>query len=137
MDELNVYTDGGSRGNPGMSAIGVLICGKDGKILKQHSEFLGRGTNNTAEYTALIKALKIAGKLSGGIINCFSDSQLMVRQLTGMYKVKNYSLKKLFLEVKDLEKKFEEVNYIHVNRENKKITIVDKLVNEMLDTIKK
>jgi len=136
IDELNVYTDGGSRGNPGMSAIGILICDKEGKILKKHSEFLGRGTNNTAEYTALVKALKMANKLSGGIVNCFSDSELMVRQLTGMYKVKNYSLKKLFLEAKELEKKFKEVNYIHVHRENKNITIVDKLVNEMLDSVK-
>ena len=132
--KIYVYTDGGSRGNPGPGAVGVLVCDTKGRVLCKKGEYIGETTNNRAEYTALIKALEVSKKYCKIEVNCFSDSQLMVRQLNGEYKVKNYYIKKLFTEVKKLEKNFKKVDYQHVPRENKQIKIVDRLLNKELDS---
>ena len=133
LKKIFVYTDGGSRGNPGPSGIGILITDENRNIIYKHGEYIGEATNNQAEYTALIKALKNASQHFHGEASCFSDSELMVRQLTGKYKVKNSGIKKLFLKVKKLEKKFEKISYTHVYRENRNIVVVDMLLNEALD----
>jgi len=88
--KLQTYTDGGSRGNPGLSAIGVLVCNEKGEILVEHSEVLGEATNNIAEYRALIEGLRRAKELGGTELHCFLDSELVVKQLRGEYKLKNY-----------------------------------------------
>jgi len=134
LKKISIYTDGGSRGNPGNSAIGIIIIDSK-KIIYKHGEYIGKATNNKAEYTALIKALKKASELFHEEVSCFSDSELMIKQLNGEYRVINPDIKKLFLEVKKLEENFERVTYFHVTRENKNIIIVDGIVNKVLDEV--
>jgi len=82
LKKISIYTDGGSRGNPGNSAIGIIIIDSK-KIIYKHGEYIGKATNNKAEYTALIKALKKASELFHEEVSCFSDSELMIKQLNG------------------------------------------------------
>ena len=133
MNKLTIYTDGGSRGNPGPGAIGILILDDKSNIVKEHKEFIGHTTNNRAEYTAMIKALELAKTHSKKEIICFSDSLLIVKQLSGEWKVKEKELLTLFQKVKQLEKNFESVSYNHVRRDNKYIKRADELVNEEMD----
>ena len=133
MSELFIYTDGGSRGNPGKSAIGVVIFGKDEKILIEYKEFIGLGTNNQAEYKAIIKALELAKKFDGKMLHLFSDSELVIKQLKGLYKVKNPDLSNLYEKIKILVKDYEKVNYSNVKRSNKYVSLADSLVNRAMD----
>jgi len=133
--KIFVYTDGGSRGNPGHSAIGILITDSDERIIYKHGEYIGEATNNISEYTALIKALKNSSENFHGEVSCFSDSELMIKQLNGEYKVRNPDIKERFLRIKELEKEFEKIEYTHVRRENKNIIIVDGIVNKVLDEV--
>lgn len=131
--DLVIYTDGASRNNPGNAAIGYLIIsGK--KELEKGSEYLGVATNNQAEYRALIKALKEARKYNPDKITCYSDSNLMINQLKGDWKVKEPQLKDLHSNIKELEKKFKKVHYKHVRRDNSGIQKCDKQANEALDS---
>jgi len=131
---LHVYTDGGSRGNPGNGAIAFAIYDDKGKLLKEKSESIGICTNNVAEYKALIAALEEASNYCQGEIFCFSDSEFMVKQLNGKNKVRKKHIKKLYLKVKDLEKTFESVIYSHLPRENSRISKADRLVNKELNS---
>ena len=133
VENLHVYTDGGSRGNPGPSAIGIVLLDENENVIHTHKECIGEGTSNQAEYKALIKALQLARTYCSKKVSCVSDSELLVRQLTGVYGVKNEKLTRLFDEIKKLEKAFDEVTYTHVRREHKFIVIADRLVNEALD----
>ena len=133
IENLHVYTDGGSRGNPGPSAIGIVFVDENENIIDIHKECTGEGTNNQAEYTALIKALELATGHCRRKISCFSDSELMVKQLNGSYRIKKERLRNLFYKVKEKEKAFDEVIYNHKRRENKFIAVADKLVNSALD----
>jgi len=128
-----VYIDGASRGNPGPSGIGVVVLDEEGKVLLEHYEFLGSGyTNNQAEYAALIKALEICSTIfPKGVVHVFSDSELLVKQLTGRYKVRSQGLKELFRSAKEMERSFSRVCYHHVSRElNKR---ADELANKAID----
>ncbi len=128
----NVYIDGASRGNPGLAGIGIVIVQpKLHKKIMQYREFIGIATNNQAEYKALIKALKLLRDLGASRAKIFSDSQLLVKQLRGEYKVRNPELKKLFNEVKKREKFFESIEYKHIPRE--KNYHADRLANEAID----
>ena len=130
-----IYTnsDGGSRGNPGQGAIGVIVR-KDGEILTRYSAKIGKFvTNNVAEYEALIKALELASKYTKDGLTCFLDSELIVKQLLGEYRVRNPTLLKLFLKVQKLQENFKTIQYKHVSRWNKFQQIVDGLLNEELD----
>ncbi len=129
-----IYTnsDGGARGNPGPAAIGVIVR-KNGEILTKYSSKIGKTTNNVAEYKALIKALELASKQTDKEITCLLDSELVVKQLMGEYRVRNHSLMELFLKVQRLQEKFEKVRYLHVSRWNKFQVIADGLLNEELD----
>lgn len=130
-----IYTnsDGGARGNPGPGAIGVIIR-RDEEILTKFSAKIGKYiTNNVAEYEALIKALELASKFTQEEITCVLDSELVVKQLLGEYKVKNPGLIPLFLKVQKLQENFKKIKYVHVNRENKFQVIVDELLNNELD----
>ena len=131
---LYVYSDGGSRGNPGPSALGVVILNEAKKQVASHKKFIGRCTNNQAEYKAAIRALEIAASLSSGEISCYIDSELVVRQLNGIYRIKNEKLKNLHKILKEREKPFEKVTYTHVKRTNPYIKKADRLVNEALDS---
>ncbi|MBL7147762.1 MAG: ribonuclease HI family protein [Nanoarchaeota archaeon] len=130
---LHIYTDGGSRGNPGPSAIGIVFFDEDKNKIAEYKECIGECTNNQAEYKALIKALELATAYCRKKILCFLDSELVVKQLSGAYKIKNEELRRLFYILKDREKPFEEVIYNHVRRTNQFISCADKLVNEALD----
>mgnify|MGYP001582758422 CR=1 FL=1 len=129
-----IYTnsDGGSRGNPGLGAIGVLVRRND-SIIETYSEKIGKVTNNVAEYRALIKALELARKHTEEKLVCFLDSQLIVRQLLGEYRVKNPELMKLFLQVQKLQENFKKIKYIHVSRWDTFQQIVDNILNMELD----
>lgn len=133
LKKLIVFTDGGARGNPGPGAIGILVLDKDGKTIARHSEFLGRTTNNQAEYSALIKALEICQKKNGTEIELHSDSELLVKQMNLEYKVREARLKELFGKAKQEEKKFQRVSYTHETRLHTNIRIVDKMLNAELD----
>lgn len=135
--KILVYTDGASRNNQLAGArsagIGYRICGSDGRVLEQHAEAIGPNTNNEAEYLAIIKALQAAAKYSKGEVALHSDSELVVNQLKGKYKIKKAHLLELYERVKMEEKKFKRVSYSHVPRENQNITAVDLLINIELD----
>ena len=126
-------SDGGARGNPGPGAIGVIV--RDGeKILTKYSAHIGKlVTNNVAEYEALIKALELASKFTNDELTCFLDSELVVNQLLGKYKVRNANLLPLFLKVQKLQENFKKIKYQHVSRWDKFQQIVDGLLNEELD----
>ncbi len=130
-----IYTnsDGGARGNPGPGAIGVIVR-DDEKILTQYSAKIGKFvTNNVAEYEALIKALELASRFTKDEITCVLDSELVVKQLLGEYKVRNPHLLPLFLKVQKLQENFHKIKYKHVSREDKFQVIVDELLNRELD----
>lgn len=130
MNNFTLYTDGGSRGNPGHSAIGYL-CYKNGKLVFKNSEYIGINTNNFAEYTALIKGLGEAHKQNIKTITCFLDSELVVKQLNNIYKVKNENIIPLYKKVVDIKSKFNKVTFIHIVRSKNKEA--DALVNEALN----
>ena len=134
MSRIYVYTDGASRGNPGPGAIAFIIINEDNEIVKKHVHFIGRCTNNIAEYRALISALERARKI-GKEVTCFSDSKLLIKQMKGEYKVKKPHIKELFERAKKLEGDFDMVEYVHVRRTNHGIKIVDGMVNKILDKI--
>lgn len=130
-----IYTnsDGGARGNPGPGAIGILVR-DEGKILSKWSMKIGKlVTNNVAEYEALIKALEIASKHTDKELTCNLDSELVVNQLLGKYKVRDPRLMELFLRVQKLQERFRSVTYVHVSREDVFQKIVDEMLNEELD----
>jgi len=133
LNKIHVYTDGASRGNPGPSAIGVVIYDENKNVLEEYKECIGDTTNNTAEYKALIKALELSAAHCRREVCCFLDSELVVRQLSGRYRIKAKHLLELFYVLKDREKAFDKVIYNHVRRTNKFICRADKLVNDALD----
>ena len=129
---FTLHTDGGARGNPGPSAIGGVLLDPSDEKIAEFSEFTGISTNNVAEYTALIKGLSIAFTNRARNLNCFLDSELVVKQLNGQYKVKSPGLKILFEKVIDLKNKFDSISFTHIRRD--KNFKADKLVNKALDS---
>lgn len=129
-----IYTnsDGGSRGNPGPGAIGVLVR-KDESILSMYSEKIGKVTNNVAEYVGLIRALQLASTYTKDEVTCIVDSELIIKQLLGKYRVKNENLLKLFLKVQKLQENFNKISYVHVKRNNEFQKMVDFLLNVEFD----
>jgi ribonuclease HI len=132
MFKLVIYTDGGARGNPGPAAIGVVIYDEAGtNVIKQLGEHIGDSTNNHAEYMALIRGLNEAVAMGARRVDFYLDSELVVKQLLGKYKIREENLQKLAGEALRLARNFESVEYFHVPREKNKLA--DKLVNEALD----
>ena len=117
---ITLYTDGSSLGNPGKAGVGIVIYNEDNKVIKRVAKFIGIATNNVAEYMALIYALEEALHLKARKVECFLDSELLVRQLEGIYKVKDSKLKLLYHQVRHLESFFENVNFHHIGREKNK-----------------
>ena len=128
---LHLYTDGGARGNPGPAGIGAILKDDNGLIAKD-SQFIGRATNNEAEYKALILGLGLAKRYDPKRLICFLDSELVASQLNGRYKIKNGRLRSLVLEIKTLEQQFPEVVYQYIPRSQNKEA--DRLVNEVIDS---
>lgn len=129
--QLKIFTDGGARGNPGPAAIGVVIYDKNDKILFKRGKYIGETTNNQAEYQAIVLALEKSASLKAAELEFFLDSELVVKQLAGEYKVRDENLAKQFLKVWNLKNKFKKVTFRHVRRE--KNTVADALVNQALD----
>lgn len=130
--KLVINTDGGARGNPGPAGIGVVIQTVDGKVLEKFGKYLGDNkTNNQAEYTAILEAMKAAMRLGGTHLEFRMDSELAVRQLNHIYKVKNAELQQLFLEIKNLQTQFSRVTFAHIPRAQN--SAADTLVNEAID----
>lgn len=129
--ELTLYSDGGSRGNPGPSASGFALLNNNGDVIIKKGVYLGVTTNNQAEYHSLKLGLEEAKKLQAQTVNVFMDSQLVIRQMQGIYKVKNRDLWPIYTAIKDLITTFKRVNFQHVPRELNKIA--DGAVNEALD----
>jgi len=138
MKKIIIYTDGGSRGNPGPSAIGVVFCNEKGEVIKEYSQYLGDNlTNNQAEYRAVTFALKkfkqVFGKklAKSSEVEIKSDSELLVKQLQGFYKILEPEIQKLFITVWNLRIDFKKIKFTLISREkNKK---ADSLLNEVLE----
>ena len=128
---VHIYTDGGARGNPGPAASGAVVKDLEGNLLANVMKYLGKTTNNQAEYTAIVIGLERAVKLGATQVSLFMDSELATKQLKGEYRVKDPEIAKRFLEVKNLLHKFDRVTFTHVRREKNKEA--DALVNMCLD----
>lgn len=131
--KLRIYSDGGARGNPGPSAIGVVICDDKGNLIQEHKETIGEGTNNVAEYTGVITGLDLAKKLGAKEVDYYVDSELVCHQLNGKYKIKAPHILVLYKKVKERYPHFEKITFTHVPREHEMLRWADKLVNEALD----
>ena len=129
---LMIHIDGGSRGNPGPAGAGVVIRSADDKtILFQAGYFLGRATNNIAEYRGLLEALRQAQRLKARKVDVYSDSELLVRQMNGQYRVKNAFLKPLFEQARRLAGEFQRFSIVHVYRQSN--ALADKLANQAMN----
>ena len=126
-----LFTDGGARGNPGPAAYGFVLEAEDGTVLAAEGETIGVATNNVAEYSALIAGLRRALELAVPEVEVVSDSELLVKQMTGVYRVKNEALRELSLEAARLARQIGSVSYRAVRREHNELA--DRLVNEALD----
>ena len=129
--KLTVYTDGGSRNNPGPAATGVVVKDASGKVLAAYGEYLGKQTNNYAEYMAMISALKKAAELGATEVECVADSKLVIEQLKGNWKVKEPTLQKLWLQAWNLLHGFKRYSLAHTLRAGNKEA--DAEVNKVLD----
>jgi ribonuclease HI len=130
------YTDGASRGNPGPAGVGVLLFDENGEKLLQDYRFIGESTNNEAEYRALLLALDRAFEITPDGIECFMDSELLVRQLNGEYAVKSEKLARFHDEVRAKAARFASVTFTHVPREHPRLQLADRLANRAIDEAK-
>ena len=133
--KLIIYTDGASRGNPGSASYGFTISDENRKLLHEEGEYIGKTTNNVAEYTGVIAALKFVKEKYGDKlpvkIDLFADSKLLAEQLSGRYKIKHPNLRPLFDQIKILEMELGSILYTHVPRDKNKEA--DRLANKALD----
>jgi ribonuclease HI len=129
--KARLFTDGGARGNPGPAAYAYVLEAPDGTVLAAHGETIGVATNNVAEYSALVEGLRKAAELQVDELEVISDSELIVNQMRGSYKVKKEALKELWREAMRLATAFDKITYKAVLREHNELA--DRLVNEALD----
>jgi len=131
--KARLFTDGGARGNPGPAAYGFVLESEDGTVLAAEGEAIGTATNNVAEYSGLIAGLEKAIELHVPQVEVVSDSELMVKQMRGEYRVKNEALRELYDEATALARRLGNVEYRHVKRAHNELA--DKLVNDALDAL--
>lgn len=131
LDTAKLFTDGGSRGNPGPSATGVVILDLEDNVVKKSSQYLGVTTNNQAEYQALKEGLELAGTIGIKELAVYMDSELIVKQINGIYKIKNPDLLPVYKDVKSLAENFQKISFTHVPRALNKLA--DEMVNKCLD----
>ena len=129
MHKLTLYTDGGARGNPGPAGIGVVIL-DNGKTVKEYGEYIGEGTNNQAEYRALLSGLETIKEMGATEVDIFMDSELIVKQIKGEYKVRDQNLADIYLKVHNLLIGFK-YSITHIRREKNKLA--DAMVNNAID----
>ncbi len=130
---VHIFIDGASRGNPGPASIGVLLLDTAGGTLKEYGRRIGEATNNVAEYTALLEALRLAKELGASVLKVHSDSQLLVRQFNGDYRVKSAHLLDYLKRIMKLRGDFKSVELLHVPREQNRRA--DRLANRALDEV--
>ena len=130
---VRLFTDGGARGNPGPAAAAYVLEAEDGTVLAAEGEAIGTATNNVAEYRALLAGLEKAAELGLDRVEVVSDSELLVKQMRGEYKVKNAALRELWEEGQQLARRVGRVEYTAVRREHNELA--DRLVNEALDRL--
>lgn len=130
--DIMLVTDGASRGNPGPASVAFAIY-RDGEPIEEHAEPIGRATNNEAEYRALIAGLEAAARHTGGVVEHVSDSELLVKQLEGLYDINAANLSPLVELVEEAARRFRGLEHTHVNRDDERIEHVDALANEALD----
>jgi ribonuclease HI len=130
--KARLFTDGGARGNPGPAAFAYVLEAEDGTVLASEGRRIGIATNNVAEYRGLLAGLEKAVELAVPEVEVVSDSELLVKQMRGEYRVKNAALQDLSLEAARLARKLAKVEYRHVAREHNELA--DRLVNEALDS---
>jgi len=133
MSRITVNVDGGARGNPGPAAIGVVVRDDEGEVLEELGEKIGEATNNVAEYKALLRGIELAAVHGATDLELVGDSELVVRQVEGRYKVKNAGIKPLHAEVKRALRDFDSWSIRHVRRESN--ADADRLVNQALDGV--
>ena len=131
--KARLWTDGGARGNPGPAAFAYVLETDDGTVLDARGEAIGVATNNVAEYSALVAGLERAVEAGISELEVRSDSELMVKQMRGEYRVKNRDLQSLFLDASRAAREIGRVTYTHVRREHNELA--DRLVNEALDSV--
>lgn len=131
MAEFKVYIDGASRGNPGESGVGVVVCDASGKIIKEFSKYIGIATNNQAEYCALISALDVTNDFKDDILTFYVDSEVLYKHLTGEYRIRDKNLKMFFDRAMKSLKGFKKVNFEWIPREKNKIA--DKLSQKAIN----
>jgi len=129
--KARLFTDGGARGNPGPAAYGFVLETDDGTVLAAEGQAIGVATNNVAEYSGLVAGLRKALELHVPEVEVVSDSELLVKQMRGEYRVKNEALRALFVEASTLARNLQGVEYRHVKRAHNELA--DRLVNEALD----
>ncbi len=129
--KLKVYTDGGSRGNPGPGGLGVVLFNEKDKVVGKYKKFLGKVTNNEAEYAGILYGLKKAKKQGADKVDMYMDSLLAQKQLNGEYKIKDKNLGKYFVKIWNLKHSFSKVRFFHIPRE--KNQLADNLVNKAID----
>ena len=129
--KIELYVDGGARGNPGPAAGGYVIMDSEGNVIRSEGFFLGEATNNIAEYSALLKGLESVREIDVREIDIFSDSELVVKQIIGEYRVKNRAIGEIYLRVQQVLLSFDRWQIRHIPREEN--THADRLVNEALD----
>ncbi|MFA4936764.1 MAG: ribonuclease HI family protein [Patescibacteria group bacterium] len=131
IKKIIVRADGGSRGNPGPAAIGVVLEDESGNLIREFGKYIGETTNNQAEYQALFAGLEEAKKHGATEVKCYLDSELVVKQLNREYKIKDANLGKWFIKIWNISQKFTKVTYTHILRgQNKR---ADWLLNQILD----
>lgn len=133
-EKIQIFTDGGARGNPGPAGIGVYVRNGEGTEIKKFGAKIGETTNNVAEYRAVLKGFEIANEVGAKDLEFFVDSQLVAFQITGKYRVKTPHIKVLFDQVREKIRSFNQVTFTHVPREHEGIRVADRLVNEALDS---
>lgn len=131
IDKLIIYTDGGARGNPGPAGIGAVLKNENGEIVAEISEYIGETTNNQAEYRAVAAAIAKARELGAEELNFYLDSELVVKQINGEYKVKNKDLAPLFVKIYNARQGFKKTTFRHIPRE--KNGEADRLANLAMD----
>ncbi len=131
LEEAKIFTDGGSRGNPGHSASAYVICKMDDSVVEKSGSYIGMATNNQAEYFGFLRGLERARELGINRIHLFSDSQLVVNQMNGVYKIKNQELLPIYQDTKAVAEGFEKITFSYVPREMNKTA--DTEVNRILD----
>ncbi len=130
MKEFTIYIDGAAKGNPGKAGIGIIIYNQQGSVIKKVSEYIGIATNNVAEYLALIYGLQEALILKADRVSLYSDSELVLKQMKGIYRVKDNLLSQLFLLAQHLKRNFKKIEFLQVTHsENKE---ADRLANAAL-----